>query len=86
VQAVTMDATIITHVPEVVRFTGRSSNGFFKGTYNTKTGDIEAEVPKSFDKGTMKVTGRVKNGETEAQVDGKEAKVIFRRKTKDEMD
>ncbi len=86
VQAVTMDASIITHVPEVVRFTGKSSNGFFKGTYNTKTGDIDADVPRSVGTGNMKVTGRVKDGVTEAQVDGKEAKVIFRPKTKDEMD
>jgi hypothetical protein len=86
VQAVTMDATVITHVPEWVKFSGRSTSGFFNGRYNTKTGEIEADVPKSFDKGTMRVTGRVKDGVTEAQVDGKEAKVIFRKKTKEQMD
>ncbi|HEX8523438.1 MAG TPA: hypothetical protein VF669_14390 [Tepidisphaeraceae bacterium] len=86
VQAVTMDANVIMYVPEWVRFSGRSTNGMFNGRYNTKTGEVEADVPMFLSKNLMHVTGRVKNGATEAEVDGKEAKVIFIKKTKEEMD
>ena len=86
VQAVTMDATIIYRVPEVVGFSGRSSNGFFNGKYNTKTGEVTAAVPRGWSAGTMVVTGRVKNGKIDAEIDGKEAKLIFRPKTKEELD
>jgi hypothetical protein len=34
----------------------------------------------------MRVTGHVRDGKIDAQVDGQEAKLIFRPKTQDEMD
>lgn len=86
VQAVTMDATVITHVPEVVKFSGRSTNGFFNGTYNTKTREVTADVPKFLSKSMMHVTGRMRNDQPEVEVDGKEAKLIFKPKSKEEMD
>ncbi len=86
VASVVMDANVILYVPEVVRFTGRGTSGFFSGTYNTQTGEVVADVPRTMGSGQMHVTGRVGDGKIQAEVDGQEARLIYRPKTREEMD
>ena len=78
----------VMNLPEYVEFTGTSTDGEFKGKYHPKTGEIEADV----DVGGMglegvgdvrkasehiHVTGRVKNGEISAEVNGKNAEIVY---------
>lgn len=78
-------------LPDYVEFTGVSTDGEFKGKYRPKTGEVEADVDvggmglagvgavrKGGEK--IKVTGRVKSGNITAEVNGKNAVIIYPKK------
>jgi hypothetical protein len=69
-------------MPTELGFAGTTTQGGMTGKYNTKTGEIEAEVEvgglsfpgagvQRHGAGKIKVTGRVKDGAVSAEVDGK---------------
>jgi hypothetical protein len=79
-------------MPEWIQFFGQSSEGEYKGRYNTKNGEIEADmdlgavvvlpgvpVPKRKTGDTPKihVTGRGNGNATTAEVDGKKATIFY---------
>lgn len=81
-------------MPEKVKFEGKSNQGDFNGYYNTTNGEIEADmafggysfagmVNISKSTGKFHLTGRKKNGQAEAEVDGKKLKIVYPEK-KDE--
>lgn len=74
-------------MPEEVGFAGASTEGAFTGIYYPKTGEVEAKVEiggaalagsgmltKRGDE-ELQVTGRIKDGNIFAEIDGKEAKI-----------
>lgn len=87
---------IVMSMPEKVRFEGKSNQGGFTGTFNTKTREIEADVlfggmsfagmvdlAKATDKFHM--TGRRgADGQPQAEVAGKKLKIVYREKKEDE--
>jgi len=76
VQAVTFEPSpVMLTLPEKVHFTGRASTGFFKGIYNTRSGEVIADVPCTQ---MLHVTGRVKSGAVTAEIDGEPAKLKFK--------
>jgi hypothetical protein len=75
-------------MPETVGFGGLCSTGRFKGRYNIKTGEVEADVgengyalstgvPVRDATRDMKVTGKSRDGNVECNIDGKPAVVHF---------
>lgn len=66
-----VDTGLMIHMPDQASFAGTSTEGRFTGTYGTRTGEVVAHVPSST--GMMNVTGRVKNGKPEVEIDGKPA-------------
>ena len=78
-------------MPDEVGFAGSSTEGAFVGSFFPKTGEVQAKVEiggaglqgvgaiKRGDE-TLNVTGRVKDGHVFAEIDGKEAKIIERRR------
>lgn len=69
-------------MPDVVSFVGKSNQGTFGGTYNTRTGKVDATVSYGGysvagivdigkPKGTFHLVGRVVDGQPDAEIDGK---------------
>jgi hypothetical protein len=81
--------TMVMKMPDAVDFQGASTVGEFHGKYHPATGEVEANVDVGPNqrkqglgevKGTapkIKVTGRVKNGVVSAEVDGKNAEIVY---------
>jgi hypothetical protein len=81
--------SFVMSMPEAVDFQGVSSDGEFHGKYHPKTGEVEATCalgPNQFKRGvgeaknsapTIKITGRIKNGNVTAEVDGKNADIVY---------
>lgn len=75
-------------MPEKIKFAGVSTQGNFTGTYNPHNGEVDAEVEvgartfegltKDMSKptGMIHVTGREKDGNLTAEVDGQDATVV----------
>jgi hypothetical protein len=74
-------------MPATIPFTGHTNRGAYKGTWNTSTGEIIAEIEtgginvagladikKATD--SFHITGREKNGVVSAECDGQDLKVI----------
>jgi hypothetical protein len=66
-----MEIGIMMSVPESVGFAGACTSGRFKGTYHTRTGEVEAEIEGWGPK--QKITGRVKDHVATAEIGGKPA-------------
>jgi hypothetical protein len=75
-------------MPEKVKFGGKSNQGSYAGTYNTRTGDIEADilfggysvagmVDIHKPTGGFHITGRDPGGNPEAEVDGNKLKIVY---------
>lgn len=79
-------------MPEWIQFFGQSSSGEYKGRYNTKSGELEADmdlgavvvlpgvpIPKNkrADNEKIHVTGRGQGNTTSAEVDGKKASIYY---------
>lgn len=86
--------TLVMSMPEKVKFFGKTTQGDFVGYYNTRTGDIEADVAfggmtfggaVTLAKSTnsFHMTGRMANGFPQAEVNGTPIKVVWPEK-KDE--
>jgi len=80
--------TFVMSMPDRVDFKGNSTQGEYTGKYNPKTGEVIADVAVDgmslpsgvvVKKGGTKihVTGRVKAGKTEAEIDGKKAEIYY---------
>jgi hypothetical protein len=82
-------------VPDYVEFTGTSTDGEFKGKYYPKTGEVKADVDvggmglegvgavrKAGEK--IQVAGKLVNGQAQATVNGKQAKIVFPEKSDDD--
>jgi len=87
--------SFVMSMPETVDFKGSSTEGPFKGKYHPATGEVEADVDiggtsvaglGAVHKGSsaIKVTGRVKEGKVSAEVNGKDAVIVFPPKSDDE--
>lgn len=80
--------TLVMSMPEKVTFFGKSTQGDFKGQYNTRTGDIEADVAYGgmtfagavdLAKATGKfhMTGRMSNGFPQAEINGTPITIVW---------
>jgi len=80
--------TFVMSMPDKVDFKGQSTQGEYTGRYNPHTGEVVADVAVNgmtlpsgvtVNKGTQKihVTGRVKAGKAEAEIDGKKAEIHY---------
>jgi hypothetical protein len=69
-------------MPQKVSFYGKSTKGSFSGTYDTRTGEVDADVsyggyaivgPVDLKKpkGTFHLVGRVVDGQPQIEIDGK---------------
>ena len=77
VDAVTFEPSpMMVKLPDKIAFTGKGSTGFFKGTYFTRTREVQAQVPA--DRATLDITGRVNEKGVQAEIGGKAAKVIIK--------
>jgi hypothetical protein len=87
--------TMVMSMPELVKFHGKSNQGDFVGTYNTKTGDIEADVSYGGysvagmvdvrkPTGNFHMTGRENNGQVEAESDGNKLVIIYPKKIEED--
>lgn len=77
-------------MPEKVKFVGKSNQGDFSGFYHPATGEIEADIETggyafagmvNISKATGKfhMTGRMKDKQAQAEVDGKSLKIVYRK-------
>src|SRR4051812_41964352 len=80
--------SFVMSMPETVDFQGASSEGGFKGKYHPKSGEVEADVGiggmsiaglGSVKEGKQRITitGRLKSGQTTAEVNGKKAEIVY---------
>jgi hypothetical protein len=69
-----IDTGVSWTIPKTVGFSGISTEGPFKGTYRTRTGEVECDL--FFWGAKLKVTGRVKQGDIQAEINGKPALIL----------
>jgi hypothetical protein len=69
-----IDTGVSWTIPKTVGFSGISTEGPFKGTYHTRTGEVDCDL--FFWGAKLKVTGRVKQGNTTAEINGKPAVIL----------
>jgi hypothetical protein len=77
-------------MPRRVSFTGKTNQGNYVGTYDTSDGEINADIETGGytvgglvdvkkATGTFHITGRMKDGTAEAEVDGTPLKIVMRK-------
>jgi hypothetical protein len=69
-----IDTGVSWTIPKTVGFSGISTEGPFKGTYHTLTGEVECDL--FFWGAKLKITGRVKQGNVQAEINGKPAVIL----------
>jgi hypothetical protein len=88
--AVFVPPMMVMSMPAKIVFSGKTTQGTYMGTYDTKTGEIVATietggynvgglVDMKKATGSFKITGREKDGKMSAEVDGEPLKIVMRK-------